>query len=89
MPREKLSGVAGFLKETPSSVPSWQSYDELLPLFLETPDKVGIDVSENCWDCEMITSYIYVCKNNSQQCMVCNGNGFGAADIGYASLDIT
>ena len=49
-------------------------------------DTVGIDVSEDGWDSEMI-AFAYVYEHRGQWYMVYNGNGFGASGIGYAVLE--
>lgn len=48
-------------------------------------EEVGIDVSEDGWDSEMI-AYPYVYEQNGRKYMFYNGNGFGASGFGYAIL---
>lgn len=55
----------------------WERMDEL----------VGIDVSENGWDSEMI-EYPYVVRRNDKLIMFYNGNGFGQSGIGCAIANI-
>lgn len=47
---------------------------------------VGIDVSKNGWDSEMI-AYPFVYKYRDEKYMFYNGNGFGKSGFGYAVLD--
>jgi len=46
-------------------------------------DEVGIDVSDNGWDSEMM-AYPYVILNNRRKYLFYNGNGFGKSGFGYA-----
>ena len=46
-------------------------------------DAVGIDVSDEGWDSEMI-AYPFVYSHKGRQYMMYNGNGFGRSGIGYA-----
>ena len=48
-------------------------------------DRVGIDVSEQGWDSEMVT-YAHVYEYQGNKHMMYNGNGFGKSGIGYAVL---
>ena len=47
---------------------------------------VGITVSEQGWDSEMI-AYPFVLTNGTRTYMFYNGNGFGKAGFGYAELE--
>lgn len=47
--------------------------------------EVGITISENSWDSEMI-SYPCVIQNGNDLIMFYNGNGFGRSGIGYAVI---
>lgn len=47
---------------------------------------VGIDVSENGWDSEMI-AYPYIYKHMDTTYLFYNGNGFGKSGFGYAILE--
>lgn len=47
---------------------------------------VGIDVSVDGWDSEMIT-YAHVYKINNKKYMIYNGNGFGKTGFGYAVMN--
>ena len=49
-------------------------------------DKVGIDVSENGWDSEMI-EYPFVFEHNQKKYMLYNGNSNGKTGFGLAVLD--
>lgn len=49
-------------------------------------DKVGLDVSEEGWDREMIC-YPYVFAHNDSLYMLYNGNGYGKSGIGLAVLE--
>lgn len=51
----------------------WERKDEI----------VGIDVSRDGWDSEMV-AFAYIYEHKAQQYMVYNGNGFGKTGIGYA-----
>jgi len=55
----------------------WHRHDEC----------VGINVSDDGWDSEMI-EYPYVVKHNNQLYMFYNGNGFGQSGFGYAVAEI-
>ena len=55
---------------------NWQRLDEL----------VGLDVSENGWDSEMIC-YGHVFNHNKKRYMLYNGNGYGKSGIGLAVLE--
>jgi predicted GH43/DUF377 family glycosyl hydrolase len=48
-------------------------------------DIVGIDVSEDGWDSQMI-AYPYVYEHEGRKYMIYNGNGFGKSGFGYAVL---
>lgn len=48
-------------------------------------EEVGIDISKDGWDSEMI-AYPYVYVHNGMKYMVYNGNGFGKSGFGYAIL---
>lgn len=48
-------------------------------------EDVGIDVSDEGWDSEMV-AYPYVFQLNGVTYMLYNGNGFGKSGIGYAVL---
>jgi predicted GH43/DUF377 family glycosyl hydrolase len=50
--------------------------------------KVGIDVSQNGWDSEMIC-YPHIVKAKDKYFMFYNGNGFGKSGFGYAELEIS
>ncbi len=47
---------------------------------------VGIDVSEEGWDIEML-AYPNVYRHKNKLFMLYNGNGFGQSGFGYAVLD--
>jgi hypothetical protein len=49
-------------------------------------DKVGIDISQNGWDSQMI-EYPLVINHLDKKIMFYNGNGFGASGFGYATLE--
>lgn len=49
-------------------------------------DEVGIDVSENGWDSEMI-EYPFVYDHKGKRYMIYNGNTFGKTGFGYAVLE--
>ncbi|MDM7987643.1 MAG: hypothetical protein QUS13_09940 [Smithella sp.] len=49
-------------------------------------DEIGIDVSENSWDSEMLC-YSSIVKHNSNIYMFYNGNEFGKTGFGYAVLE--
>lgn len=65
---------AGYAESTDGL--SWSRRDE----------EVGIDVSEEGWDSEMIC-YPFVFKHNGRTYMLYNGNGYGKTGFGYAMLD--
>lgn len=48
-------------------------------------EQVGIDISENGWDSEMM-SYPNIIEHGNSKYMFYNGNGFGITGIGYATL---
>jgi hypothetical protein len=48
--------------------------------------EVGIDVSKNGWDSEMI-EYPFVYDHNGKRYMIYNGNTFGKSGFGYAILE--
>ena len=47
---------------------------------------VGIDVSKNGWDSEMIC-YPYVFDHKGKRYMLYNGNGYGKTGFGLAVLE--
>ena len=47
---------------------------------------VGIDVSSEGWDSEMLC-YPHIVKTNGKYIMFYNGNGFGKSGFGYAELN--
>ena len=49
-------------------------------------EDVGIDVSMEGWDSEMI-AYPYIYEHKGKKYMFYNGNGFGKSGFGYAVLD--
>lgn len=49
-------------------------------------DEVGIDISVEGWDSEMI-AYPYIYKHKGRKYMLYNGNGFGQSGFGYAVLE--
>jgi hypothetical protein len=49
-------------------------------------DKVGIDVSDEGWDSEMV-AYPYVFEHDGEKYMLYNGNGYGETGFGYAVLE--
>jgi len=49
-------------------------------------DQVGIDVSENGWDSEMI-EYPFVFEHKEKSYMLYCGNGYGKTGFGYAILE--
>jgi len=49
-------------------------------------DEVGIDVSTEGWDSEML-AYPFVLKHGGRTFMFYNGNGFGKSGFGYAVLE--
>lgn len=49
-------------------------------------DQVGLDVSRDGWDSEMI-EYAHVIDHGGKKHMFYNGNRFGESGIGYAALD--
>lgn len=53
--------------------------------WLRKDDEVGIDVSKNGWDSEMIC-YPFVFDHNGCRYMLYNGNGYGKTGIGLAVL---
>ena len=54
--------------------------------FVRMDERVGIDVSPDGWDSEMI-EYAYVFDHNGDRFMIYNGNNFGKTGLGYARLD--
>jgi hypothetical protein len=54
--------------------------------FVRMDERVGIDVSPNGWDSEMI-EYAYVFDHNGDRFMIYNGNDFGKTGLGYARLE--
>jgi len=54
--------------------------------FHRMDDKVGIDVSENGWDSEMIC-YPYVFLYEGKKIMLYCGNGYGRTGFGYAIME--
>lgn len=50
-------------------------------------ENVGIDVSDNGWDDEMIC-YPHIVNVNGKYLMFYNGNGFGKSGFGYAELEM-
>jgi hypothetical protein len=53
--------------------------------FRRMDDKVGIDVSDNGWDSEMIC-YPYVFHHKGKKIMLYCGNGYGKTGFGYATF---
>lgn len=53
--------------------------------WMRKDNNVGIDISKEGWDSEMI-AYSYVFKIRNKIYMLYNGNGFGQSGIGYAIL---
>ena len=53
--------------------------------WIRKDEEVGINVSEEGWDSEMI-AYPYIYKHKGKTYMFYNGNGFGASGFGYAIL---
>ena len=49
-------------------------------------DEVGIDISEDGWDSEMIC-YPYVFDHDGKKYMLYNGNGYGKTGFGLAVLE--
>jgi hypothetical protein len=54
--------------------------------FERMDDKVGIDVSEQGWDSEMVC-YPHVFVHNGQKIMLYCGNGYGRSGFGYAVME--
>jgi len=54
--------------------------------WLRIDNDVGIDVSQEGWDSEMIC-YPYVFQHKDRSFMLYNGNGYGRTGFGYAVLD--
>ncbi len=54
--------------------------------WLRKDEMVGIDVSDNGWDSEMM-AYPYVYKHKERTYMFYNGNGFGQSGFGYAERE--
>ena len=54
--------------------------------FKRMDDEVGLDVSPEGWDSEMI-EYPHVIDHGGKKRMFYNGNGFGESGIGYAVLE--
>ena len=48
-------------------------------------DEAGIDISESCWDSEML-AYPFVFKHEGEKYMLYNGNSYGKDGFGYAIL---
>lgn len=54
--------------------------------WLRKDNDVGIDVSDNGWDSEMI-AYAFIYNYNGQKYMFYNGNEFGKSGVGYCILN--
>lgn len=54
--------------------------------WIRKDEKVGIDVSKNGWDSEMI-EYPFVFDHKKERYMIYNGNTFGKTGFGYAVLN--
>lgn len=54
--------------------------------WIRKDDQVGIDVSDNGWDSQMIC-YPFVFKHKDKKYMLYNGNGFGQTGCGLAVLE--
>jgi len=54
--------------------------------FLRRDDLVGIDISVEGWDSEMI-EYAFVCDHRDERYMFYNGNQYGLTGLGVARLD--
>ena len=54
--------------------------------FIRMDERVGIHVSANGWDSEMI-EYAFVFDLNGDRFMIYNGNDFGKTGLGYARLE--
>jgi len=54
--------------------------------WIRKDEQVGIDVSENGWDSEMI-AYPFVFNVKDKKYMFYNGNGFGKSGFGYAVMN--
>ena len=63
---------------TSSDLVNWERKD----------NSVGITISEEGWDSEMIC-YPHIVNVEGKYLMFYNGNGFGASGFGYAELEIT
>ncbi len=61
------------------------AYSEDLINWKREDSKVGIDVSQEGWDSEMIC-YPHIVKVKDKYIMFYNGNGFGKSGFGYAEL---
>lgn len=55
--------------------------------WIRKDEEVGIDVSEEGWDSEMI-AYPYIYEYKEKKYMLYNGNSFGKSGFGYAVLDV-
>jgi len=55
--------------------------------WIRKDNEVGINVSEEGWDSEMI-AYPYIYRHKKRTYMFYNGNGFGKSGFGYAKLDL-
>lgn len=63
------------------------AYSDDLINWTRDDSKVGIDVSEEGWDSEMIC-YPHILKVDDKYLMFYNGNGFGRSGFGLAELEI-
>jgi len=54
--------------------------------WIRKDDEIGIDVSQEGWDSEMI-EYPFVIEHNNKQILFYNGNEYGKTGLGYAVLE--
>lgn len=78
--------AVGFRKNAANSYRIGYAYSENLVNWTRDDDNVGIDVSEDGWDSEMMC-YPHVFKNDGEIYMLYNGNEFGRFGFGLAIFE--
>lgn len=80
-------GSHNFRKPGNTSYRLGYAYSTDLINWTRDDSKVGIDVSDEGWDSDMIC-YPHIAKVNNKYIMFYNGNGFGKSGFGYAELEL-
>ena len=78
--------AAGFRKTRDRGYRIGYAFSEDLNNWIRDDDNVGIDVSEDCWDSDMLC-YPHVFHCDDKIYMLYNGNEFGRFGFGLAVLE--